>query len=93
MIGSIYNAYEMHIKVNDRGTFSFVRKVKFYIILTFLVFSEFLCPGDGNNGVCSGQGMCDEATGTCTCNNGFQTNAFGSCVPIGKFYKIIRTVS
>ena len=30
------------------------------------------CPEDGT---CSGQGTCNEATGTCTCNAGFEGNA------------------
>ena len=30
------------------------------------------CPGDGT---CSGQGTCNEATGTCTCNAGFEGNS------------------
>ena len=31
------------------------------------------CPGDDDT--CSGQGTCNEATGTCTCNAGFEGNA------------------
>ena len=30
------------------------------------------CPEDGT---CSGQGTCNEATGTCACNAGFEGNA------------------
>ena len=40
-------------------------------MLFFSKFSltEFDCPGDG---LCSNQGSCDDITGTCVCNEGFE---------------------
>ena len=32
---------------------------------------EFDCPGDGT---CSSQGICDNARGSCICNDGFEGN-------------------
>ena len=34
-----------------------------------LIPTEFDCPGDGD---CSNQGTCDESSGTCVCNEGFE---------------------
>ena len=33
------------------------------------VSTEFDCPGDGD---CSNQGACDESSGTCVCDEGFE---------------------
>ena len=35
------------------------------------LFSGYDCPGDGN---CSNQGTCNDATGSCICNSGFEGN-------------------
>ena len=35
------------------------------------MFSEYDCPGDGK---CSNQGTCNDATGSCICNSGFEGN-------------------
>ena len=37
--------------------------------LTYLFMQELYCPG---NGSCSNEGNCDETTGTCICNFGFE---------------------
>ena len=37
--------------------------------LTRFCFPEFDCPIDGT---CSGQGTCDDTTGTCVCNEGYE---------------------
>ena len=34
-----------------------------------ILFPEFDCPVDGT---CSDQGSCDDSTGTCVCNEGFE---------------------
>ena len=36
--------------------------------LWVFLFTDINCPGDGT---CSSQGTCDDATGICTCNEGF----------------------
>ena len=35
------------------------------------ILLEFKCPGDGT---CSSQGTCNEMTGICICNSGFEGN-------------------
>ena len=47
------------------GYFYFIVKKK----LTRFCFPEFDCPIDGT---CSGQGTCDDTTGTCVCNEGYE---------------------
>ena len=42
--------------------------LRLYIIL---FWTEFDCPGDGT---CSNQGTCDDSTGTCECNVGYEGN-------------------
>ena len=37
-----------------------------------LFSKEFDCPSIPVLGVCSNQGTCDDTTGTCTCDEGFQ---------------------
>ena len=34
-----------------------------------MIPTEFDCPGDGD---CSNQGTCDESSGTCVCDEGFE---------------------
>ena len=36
-----------------------------------IVLTEFDCPGDST---CSNQGICDDSTGTCICDVGFEGN-------------------
>ena len=46
---------------------------EFEIIVSMFLFSkEFDCPSIPVLGVCSNQGTCDDTTGTCTCDEGFQ---------------------
>ena len=37
----------------------------------YLASLEFDCPADGT---CSNQGDCDDSTGSCICNEGFEGN-------------------
>ena len=40
-----------------------------FFSIFFFSFLEFNCPGDGN---CSNQGICDDSTGICNCDSGFE---------------------
>ena len=37
----------------------------------YFILTEFDCPGDST---CSNQGACDDSTGTCICDAGFEGN-------------------
>ena len=43
----------------------------FLCIFIILFWTEFDCPGDGT---CSNQGTCDDTTGTCECDVGYEGN-------------------
>ena len=43
----------------------------FSISYIILFWTEFDCPGDGT---CSNQGTCDDTTGTCECDFGYEGN-------------------
>ena len=43
----------------------------FLCLYIILFWAEFDCPGDGT---CSNQGTCDDTTGTCECDFGYQGN-------------------
>ena len=40
-----------------------------FLIIIFKFQTEFDCPEDGT---CSNQGICDDSSGTCQCNEGFE---------------------
>ena len=40
-----------------------------------LLIDKTITTSCSEDGTCSGQGSCNEATGTCTCNAGFEGNA------------------
>ena len=43
--------------------------VNYYSFLINIVHLEYDCPDDGK---CSNQGICDDTTGKCICNEGFE---------------------
>ena len=43
----------------------------FLCLYIILFWTEFDCPGDGT---CSNQGTCDDTTGTCECDFGYEGN-------------------
>ena len=43
----------------------------FLCLYIILFWTEFDCPGDGT---CSNQGSCDDTTGTCECDFGYEGN-------------------
>ena len=60
--------------------------ITMFIFLQLILFSlsEFNCPGDGT---CSNQGICDDSTGICNCDSGFEGQ---SCE--GKMITLVRRI-
>ena len=48
--------------------------MNFSVTFFHTFFTEFDCPSVGPLGVCSNQGTCDDSTGTCICDEGFEGN-------------------
>ena len=61
------------VDCSSKFSISIFNLTEFEIIVSMFLFSkEFDCPSIPVLGVCSNQGSCDDTTGTCTCDEGFQ---------------------
>ena len=59
------------IHISSIVMFSIMYDLPFSISYIILFWTEFDCPGDGT---CSNQGTCDDTTGTCECDFGYEGN-------------------
>ena len=68
------------IKTNIKDS----RGIKFFkAVNKHQLFLEIDCPGDGS---CSFHGTCDDTTGTCVCNDGFEGD---SCQSMFLFFSVL----
>ena len=59
------------IHISSIVMLSIMYDLPFSISYIILFWTEFDCPGDGT---CSNQGTCDDTTGTCECDFGYEGN-------------------